>query len=168
MKTNFTQMLSAFSLVLLLLVLTGCPKPVDPKLPIVNMLENAVVVGPNTAVLYAEVTDDGGGLVRERGFCYGKEDGSVDTLFCEVSSNRFSVELADLTPMTAYTCQAFASNEAGRGYSSKFSFTTEDDTIPRVKTWYVHEVTYCAALASGQVLGNGGQTVEEFGFNSVP
>ena len=164
MKTNFTQMLSAFSLVLLLLVLTGCPKPVDPKLPIVNMLENAVVVGPNTAVLYAEVTDDGGGLVRVRGFCYGKEDGSVDTLFCEVSSNRFSVELADLTPMTAYTCQAFASNEAGRGYSSKFSFTTENDTVPRVKTWYVREVTYCAALASGQVLGNGGQTVEECGL----
>ena len=90
MKTNFTQLMTALSLVLLLLFMTGCPKkPMDPKLPIVNLLENAVEVGPNMAVLYAEVTDDGSAVIRERGFCYGKEGGAMDTLFCEAKNVYF-------------------------------------------------------------------------------
>ena len=164
MKTNFTvKMATAFMLAVMLFA-TGCKKPKEPKVPMVSLLENSVTISCNTAVLYAKVTDDGGSAITERGFCYGEEGGSMDTLLCDADSDSFTIELTDLTPMTAYTCQAFASNEAGRGYSSKFSFTTENDTVPRVKTWYVREVTYCTALASGQVLGNGGQTVEECGL----
>ena len=164
MKTNFTvKMATAFMLAVMLFA-TGCKKPKEPKVPMVSLLENSVTISYNTAVLYAKVTDNGGSAITERGFCYGEEGGSMDTLLCDAGSDSFTIELTDLTPMTAYTCQAFASNEAGRGYSSKFSFTTENDTVPRVKTWYVREVTYCTALASGQVLGNGGQTVEECGL----
>ena len=163
MKTNFTIKTAAVFMLAVLLFTTGCKKH-EPKVPMVSLLENSVTISYNTAVLYAKVTDDGGAAITERGFCYGEEGGPMDTLLCDAGSESFAVELTDLTPLTAYTCQAFASNEAGRGYSSKFSFTTEDDTIPRVKTWYVRDVTYCAALASGQVLGNGGQTVEEYGL----
>ena len=164
MKTNYTvKTVTAFILAVMLFA-TGCKKPKEPKVPMVSLLENSVTISYNTAVLYAKVTDDGGSAITERGFCYGEEGGSMDTLLCDAGSDSFTIELTDLTPMTAYTCQAFASNEAGRGYSSKFSFITENDTVPRVKTWYVREVTYCAALASGQVLGNGGQTVEECGL----
>ena len=172
MKTNFTNTMAVFPLLAVMLFATGCKKPLETKVPMVTILENSEAIGSNTAVLYAEVTDNGGAVITERGFCYGKVDGPIDTLLCDVNSEGFSVELEGLSPSTAYVCQAFAGNEAGRGYSSEFRFTTEIDTVPRVKTWYVREITYCSAVASGQVLGNGGQVVEErgicYGTESLP
>ena len=172
MKTNFTITMAVFPLLAVMLLATGCKKPMETKVPMVTILESSEAIGSNTAVLYAEVTDNGGAVITERGFCYGKVDGPIDTLLCDVNSEGFSVELEGLSPSTAYVCRAFASNEAGRGYSSEFRFTTEIDTVPRVKTWYVREVTHCSAAASGQVLGDGGQTVEEsgicYGTESLP
>ena len=164
MKTNSTKMMTAFLLLAIVLFAMNCKKPKEPKVPMVTLLENSMAIGYNTAVLCAEVTDDGGATITERGFCYGKEGGLMDTLLCDAGSESFTIELTNLSPLTAYTCQAFAGNEAGRGFSSKFSFTTESDTVPRVKTWYVREITHCAAVVSGQVLGSGGQTVEERGI----
>ena len=164
MKTNFTITKAASFLLAVMLLATSCKKPKATVVPTVAMVESSVTVSCDKAWMYAEVVDDGGAVITERGFCYGKVDGPIDTLLCDMNSSGFSVELDGLLPSTAYVCQAFAGNEAGRGYSPEFRFTTEIDTIPRVKTWYVREIIHCAAIASGQVLGDGGQTVEERGI----
>ena len=172
MKKNSIISAAVFSLLAVMLFATGCKKQEETKVPMVTILDNSEAIGSNTAVLYAEVTDNGGAVITERGFCYGKTGSAFDTVLCDEGADLFSVELSNLTPMTSYTCKAFAGNEAGRGYSSELRFTTEIDTVPRVKTWYVQEVTHCSAVASGQVLGSGGQTVEEcgicYGTESLP
>ena len=172
MKKNSIISAAVFSLLAVMLFATGCKKQEETKVPMVTILDNSEAIGSNTAVLYAEVTDNGGAVITERGFCYGKTGSAFDTVLCAEGADLFSVELSNLTPMTSYTCKAFAGDEAGRGYSSELRFTTEIDTVPRVKTWYVQEITHCSAVASGQVLGSGGQTVEEcgicYGTESLP
>ncbi len=163
MKTNFTIAAAAFSLMAVMLFATSCREPEPPK---VIIDESSVEVSYDRALMVAKVVDDGGGTITEYGFCYGKEDGTLETLLCN-GSKTFSAELTGLSLSTDYTCQAFAVNEAGRGYSELFRFTTMSemsDTIPKVKTWYVREITHNAAVASGQVLSSGGQTVVERGI----
>ena len=79
MKMKSTKLMTA--IFLMAVAMLGCKKPVETKVPMVTLLENALEIEHNTAVLYAEVTDDGGAAITERGFCFGKADGSVDTLF---------------------------------------------------------------------------------------
>ena len=164
MKKNVTKTMTVVSLMAVLMFAAGCKKPAAIKVPMVNMLENSAAIGFNNAVLYAEVTDNGGSAVTERGFCYGKDGSRMDTLFCDAASTSFSVELTNLWPMTAYTCRAFATNEAGRGFSAEFHFNTESDSVPMPLTYDVREVTYMSAIASGQVYGCASQTVLECGF----
>ncbi len=172
MKKNVTKTMTVVSLMAVLMFAAGCKKPAAIKVPMVNMLENSAAIGFNNAVLYAEVTDNGGSAVTERGFCYGKDGSRMDTLFCDAASTSFSVELTNLWPMTAYTCRAFATNEAGRGFSAEFHFNTESDSVPMPLTYDVREVTYMSAIASGQVYGCASQTVLEcgicFGTNEMP
>ena len=164
MKRNSTIVMATVLFLAVMSFVTGCKKPIENKVPMVTMLEQSVVVSYYSALLCAEVTDDGGALIKERGFCYGKVGGPIDTLLCEVGSSSFSIQLTGLSPLTAYTCQAFASNVAGRGYSEKFNFTTVSDTIPLVDTYIVKDITQYSAVPSGQVLSGGGQEVMERGI----
>ena len=167
MKTNFTPHLAAVVMLAVMLFAMGCKKT---EIPTVALVESSIVVNYNKARLVAEVVNDGGGEIVERGFCYGMVNGPMDTILCDPNSGSFSVELSGLSTSTDYVCQAFAKNEAGRGYSPEFRFTTENDTVPKVKTWYIREITQHSAVASGQVLGSGGQTVEECGvcYSTAP
>ena len=162
MKTNFTKMMVA--LVLLATVVMGCNKPEEEiKLPVVAMVEDSIVVTHNSALLYAEVKDNGGAKVVECGFCYATNGGTADTIHCDGNNGSFFVELKNLPSATSYTCRAFAENSAGRSYSDEFTFTTLSDPFPVVKTYMPTEITYSTALASGNVVSDGGQEVRERG-----
>ena len=163
MKRNFTIVMTAVSLLAVMLLATGC-KPTEP--PTVAMEESSVSVSCDKAFLVAKVVNDGGGTVTEYGFCYGKMDEIPDTLLCPGNGTSFSIELTGLSPSTAYTCRAFARNEKGRGYSDEYGFTTLSviDTIPLVDTYAVKDITHCSAVPSGQVLSSGGQEVLERGI----
>ena len=164
MKTNSSIEMAAVSLLAVMLFATGCREPKKVTVPIVAIVESSVEVGQNTALLYAEVVDDGDAVVTERGFCYGKVGDAMDTLVCNENTETFSITLTDLAPITAYVCQAFARNEAGRGFSSEFRFTTESDTVPKVKTFEARDITCCSAVVNGQVLSSGSQEVVERGI----
>ena len=172
MKTNYTIATATVSLLVVMFLAAGCKKPKEVVAPSVVMVESSVVVSYNKAWVFAEVDDDGGDEITEYGFCYGKLGETPDTLLCMGNGNPFSAELPDLSPMTLYTCRAFAGNEAGRGYSELYRFTTMSDTIPLVDTYVIKDVTHCSAVPSGQVLSSGGQTVEErgicYGTESLP
>lgn len=160
MKTRFTFSMTVFSLLAALLFAAGCEKTTAPK---VAMVESSAVLGYDKAVVVAQVVDDGHGTITERGFCYGKPGETPDTLLCTGSENPFSVELLDLLPTTEYSCTAFAVNEAGRGSSEAFVFTTLDLPGLEVKTYDLTELTYNSAEAHGRVENIGGPTVLECG-----
>lgn len=163
MKTSFTTVMAVFAL--MAAVMMGCKKPVDEvNAPVVAMVEDSVVVTHNSALLYAEVTDNGGGLITGCGFCYGALGGASDTVFCDVNSGKFSFELKGLSSSTDYTCKAFADNDSGRGYSEAFNFTTQGEPMPIVKTYDPTEVTHFSAMVSGSVVSDGGQQVMERGI----
>jgi len=164
MKTNITIAMTVVSMLAVMLFATGCKKSKKTAAPTVVVVESSVVVSYNKAWMTADVVDDGGGVITERGFCYGKMGETPDTLFCAGSENPFTAELPGLSPSTIYTCRAFARNEEGRGYSEMFRFTTLSDTIPLVDTYIVKNITHCSALPSGQVLSDGGHTIEERGI----
>ena len=163
MKTNFTISTIAVSMLAVVLIATGCKKSKEVVIPKVVMAESSIAVSYNKAWMVADVTDDGGGSITERGFCYGKAGGALDGQLVVEGGEHFTGVLPDLLPSTAYVCKAFAGNEAGRGYSNEFTFTTMSDTIPLVDTYTVKDVTYCSAVPSGQVY-SGGQEVMERGF----
>ena len=163
MKKYLTKTMTAI-LFAALLFAVGCKKPKEVVAPKVVMDEQSAAVSYNKAWLFAEVVDDGGSTVTERGFCYGKAGEMLDGVVLVEGGQRFSGELPGLEPMTSYTCKAFAGNEAGRGYSVEFTFTTLVDTIPTVVTYEVRDITYHSAVISGQVLSGGGQAVLERGI----
>ena len=164
MKNNFIKTMVMFPLLAVVLLAVCCKKPVETVVPKVNIMEQSVAIGHNIALLCAEVTDDGGALVTERGFCYSKMDGSVDTVWCEEGSDTFSIELANLVPSTTYTCKAFAVNEAGWGYSAEYVFTTLDYPYPVVKTYFPTDVTITTAMVTGRVVSDGGLELTERGI----
>ena len=163
MKKNLTRTMTAVALFMALLFVVGCKKSKQVVVPKVVLDEQSAAVSYNKAWLFAEVEDDGGATVTERGFCYGKTGEMLDEIILAEGGQRFSGELPGLEPMTSYTCKAFAGNEAGRGYSGEFTFTTLVDTIPTVITYEVRDITYHSAVISGQVLSGGGQVVLERG-----
>ena len=159
MKKNFTI---AMTLMAVMFVMAGC-KP-DPVEPTVVLDEQSVVVSYNAAWIHAEVKDDGGAAVTERGFCYGEAGGELDNMVLVEDGADFMGELSGLKPATAYTCRAFAVNKVGSGYSSVFTFITENDTVLRVATGVVKEFTYHSAVVSGQVLSDGGHAITDKGI----
>ena len=161
MNTKFTKMMTV--LALMTVAMAGCKKPKETKVPKVAIIEDSVVATHNLALLYAEVTDESGAEITGCGFCYGKQGGPSDTLFCDGNGSLFFVELTNLLPSTLYTCKAFADNTAGRGYSKAYDFTTQGEPFPVVKTYNVTNITVNSAVAHGQVVSDGGQEVLERG-----
>lgn len=164
MKTNYIITSAAFFLLAVMLLATGCKKPKEIEIPTVAIVESSVAVSYNKAWMVADVVNYGGGEITERGFCYGKAGGTLDGQLLVEGGERFTGVLPDLLPSTAYICKAFATNEAGRGFSKEFTFTTMSDTLPLVDTYEVKDITHCSAVPSGQVLSGGGQEVMERGI----
>ena len=159
MKTRITKAMAALVLLAVVMMAGGCKEPVSA--PRVAIVEDSVVVSHDKAVLYAKVIDEGNAEITGRGFSYGKVGGPTDTVMC--SADVFSVEVSNLSPSTAYTCKAFAVNEAGWGFSDEFSFTTLGDPVPVVKTYNPTDLTHATAVVPGRVVSDGGQEVTERG-----
>jgi hypothetical protein len=84
-------------------------------------------ITPTTALASGEVTDDGGGTISERGFCYnttGTPTTGDDTLVVSGTTGAYSGYLTGLDPETTYYIRAYAINEADTSYGSEVSFET--------------------------------------------
>ena len=81
-----------------------------------------------TAIVGGAIADEGNGTISESGICYktGNEDWTCIAL--TATNNAFATTLTDLTPNTAYTVRAYATNEEGTGYGEEVSFTTDEET----------------------------------------
>lgn len=116
-------------------VLVSCEKEEDPKpdtrtKPSVLMYA-ASNLQPNSALITAEVTQDGGATVTERGFVYSlTQNPDLNDIKVVAGSGKgiYNHTLNNLTPNTRYYVRAFAINVKGTAYSLEISFTTPDIT----------------------------------------
>lgn len=129
-------------------------------------------VTTNSAFVEANVTNDGGGDITERGFVFGTEQNPTIASAAKIASGTgtgtFSVTLDGLTPSTKYYVRAYARNAAGTAYGGKAIFTTSDlptsVTLPTVTTTAASSIKETSAVTGGNVTSDGNATVTERGI----
>ncbi|MBQ8223497.1 MAG: hypothetical protein IJZ87_09205 [Bacteroidales bacterium] len=130
----------------------------------------------NTASIVAEVLNDGGAEVTERGFYWNEKnvefEGEIPLNDNKVEAGsgagQFNYQLTDLKEGTEYRVMAYATNDAGTSYGEIVYFTTEKNEIvvelPTVSGVTVSEISFHTATITAEVLTDGGAEVTERGF----
>jgi uncharacterized protein (TIGR02145 family) len=109
------------------------------------------------AVSGGHISDDGGGIITERGICWntsGNPTTGDNKAINDIQSMEFTCLLRGLTPGTTYFIRAFAVNSAGTAYSDQLSFTTDVAVDP---------VVFNSALTYGTISdieGNNYKTIQ--------
>lgn len=128
-------------------------------------------VTSTSASLGANVTNDGGSAILERGFVYSATavdsdpnvgDSGVIKVTAAGTTGAFSANISGLTANMQYTFKAFARNAIGTAYGAPYAFFT---TFPplTVSSPTVTGVTATTATLGGTVASDGATTVSERG-----
>ena len=115
----------------------------------------------------AEVTDDGGEEVTERGICWSiSHNPTVSDSHANSGAGvgSYTVNMTGLTDGTTYYVRAYAVNSKGTGYGEEKSFTTKAITKPSVTTSSITNITFTSATANGEVTDDCGAEVTERGI----
>lgn len=128
-----------------------------PVLP----LPTANKVDYTAAVIAAEVTDDGGQTIIERGVCFDTQ--ALPTIEARVVKageglGAFTCEITDLEMGVTYFVRAYAKNSVGISYSQAISFTTLT-TLPQLITTEPTNVSMFSALVGGDVQKDNGYAI---------
>ena len=124
-----------------------------------------------TATLCANISDDGGKGVYQRGFCYAAWNTTPDienpsftvVVDDETGTGVYCDVLKDLFSSHTYYVRAFATNEVGTAYSKLFTFTTLTSNVPVVLTKPISNITTTSASTGGNVTNEGDTYVTEKG-----
>jgi uncharacterized protein (TIGR02145 family) len=82
----------------------------------------------NSAIIFGEITSDGGANITEKGFYWGTTDAPETTgtkIVIEGEEAQFSKSLDNLNPGATYFFVAYAENEVGKVYGSQKSLKTQ-------------------------------------------
>ena len=147
-------------------------KTLDIVLPAV-LTDSVTNISPTSATVGGKVTDDGYGLVAERGVVYSTNPNPTIENNKVVSSSgkgTFTCNLSNLQEVTTYYVRAYAINQKGTAYGEEKSFTTTAIAIPTVTTSSVNNISYTSATIDGTVTDDGGATVTERGvvYSTTP
>lgn len=136
-----------------------------PQAPTLSTPTSASVVD-TSATLGGTVTGQGGSALTARGVCYAvtatnanpQSGGTGVTCVPEggTSVSAFTMNVSGLSPNTAYSYTAYATNTQGTGYTSAGTFTTLGP--PTVTTSAAGSLTTTTAVLNGVVDPNGGTT----------
>ena len=134
---------------------------------------SAVNISPTSATVGGEVTNDGNGVVAERGVVYSTTSNpttSDNKVICGSGKGAFTCNLTDLQDGVTYYVRAYAVNQKGTAYGEEKSFTTTAITIPTVTTSSATSISYTSATVFGSITDDGGATVTERGvvYSSTP
>ena len=129
-------------------------------------------VTTNSAFVEANVTNDGGGDITERGFVFSTEQYPTTASAAKIASGTgtgaFSSTIDGLTPSTKYYVRAYAKNSAGTVYGGQAIFTTNalptSVTLPTVTTTAASSIKETSAVTGGNVTSDGNATVTERGI----
>ena len=134
---------------------------------------SAIIVYSTSATVGGEVTNDGNGVVTERGVVYSTTPNPTTSNSKVVSGSgkgSFTCNLSNLQEVTTYYVRAYAVNEKGTAYGEEKSFTTKAITVPTVTTSSATNVLFTSATIGGTVTDDGGTTVTERGvvYSTTP
>ena len=124
-------------------------------------ISTPINITATSASCSANITDDGGATITERGICWSTSQYPTISGFHTSVGNgtgTYTALLSDLTPSTTYYVRAYATNAAGTNYSSQVSFTTISG-MPTLITINATDVTATTAKSGGNITDNGGYDV---------
>ena len=123
-------------------------------------------ISPTSATVGGEVTDDGNGVVAERGVVYSTNPSPTvenNKVACGRGKGAFTCNLTDLQDGVTYYVRAYAVNEKGTAYGEEKSFTTTAITVPTVTTASATNISSNSATVGGEVTDDGNGVVAERG-----
>lgn len=123
----------------------------------------------NSATLGGTITYDGGNVVAERGVCWSETKNPTVDDDHKVSldqSEKFSVRVETLAPLTSYHYRAYVIAETGNVYygSDVFFTTTHEIFVPKTSAVIVTSVQARNATLSSSLTDDGKGTVSDMGF----
>jgi hypothetical protein len=139
----------------------------NPNAPSITTNEPTSITQTSAEIL-GNVTNIGGGSVLQRGHCWSES--SNPTILDNRTSlgaglvGQFSSTINGLSAGKTYYVRAYATNNAGTGYSEVKIFKTSiTPTSPAVSIGVVSDITANSAKIAGNVTNIGGANVTEYG-----
>ena len=129
-------------------------------------LDAAQNITANSATFTANISDDGGVPVAQRGICWATTQyPDVNSSHTDVGmgTGSYTVTIPNLQVATTYYVRAYAVNQAGTVYSAQRTFTTTNG-LPTVTTTVVSNITANSAQCGGNISDNGGFSVTARGI----
>lgn len=125
-------------------------------------------IASTSATAGGNLVSDGGNTITEKGVCYSTTANPTiaDTkvTVAGTATGNFSANLTGLTASTTYHVKAYAINSKGTSYGADETFTTATVTgAPNVTTTPVNTIATTAAIAGGNLVSDGGNTISEKG-----
>ena len=120
----------------------------------------------SSATVGGEVTEDGNGVVTERGVVYGTTPNPTvesNKVISGSGKGAFTCNLTALQDGVTYYVRAYAVNEKGTAYGEEKSFQTIEIVVPTVTTSSAMDISYASAMVGGTVTDDGGASVTERG-----
>jgi uncharacterized protein (TIGR02145 family) len=91
-----------------------------------------ITVLETSAIVFGEVSDDGGAEVIEYGFCYSDSPNPETDDYIQIvgsGTGEFSIELVGLTENTLYYYRAYAVNKIGTSYGQEYTFFSNSSDL---------------------------------------
>jgi len=151
---------SLFVLVVLSLIITGCPPPIPPVLPTVTTTQASSVTA-SSVTTGGGITEDGGAAVTEKGICWSTSTGPTianNPIKAGNGLGNFTITISVLNPGVTYYVRAYATNSEGTAYGNEVTFTALAN-LPTVSTTAASAITAISATSGGNVTADGGGAV---------
>ena len=139
-----------------------------PTLPTVSV-SGASATSASTATASCAFSSNGGSTVTAYGLCWSNSSTTPTLASCTgyaqtsgAPASSYTSSITGLSAGTTYYLRAYATNAAGTGYSSYYTYAAP--TIPSVTTSSASATASTTASAVGSVSSNGGSTVTSYGF----
>lgn len=136
----------------------------DGKIVFSNLAVSDIL--PESAKVSVNISDDGGSVVTERGFCYATtEEPTISNkkVTVSLSDNSYIGALTGLAASTKYFVRAYAKNAIGTYYSEQECFTTTSG-IATLGLLVATDIKTTSVSLTCEVTSNGGVSIINRGF----
>jgi len=151
---------SLLVLIILSLVIVGCPPPIPPVSPTVTTTLASSITA-SSVTTGGSIAKDGGAAVIEKGICWNTTAGpTIDNNPVKAGNGlgNFSITISGLNPGITYYVRAYATNSEGTAYGNEVTFTTP--IVPStITTIAVSAITGSSASSGGNITIDGGGAV---------
>lgn len=116
----------------------------------------------SSAIARGTVVNDGNDAITACGVCWSTSPNPTitdDHTSDNTGTGHFVSNITGLDPASTYYLRAYATNSIGTAYGEDISFNTFAITLPTVSTNTVSDITSNSAIAGGNVLSDGGDTI---------